>query len=381
MAQSNFTSLNDLVFPFRNYVLALPGWYPTWIDPLPGDFNQRHIIAASLHVPQIVLYVGKDPSGTLTKTEIRYNQLSKYVIEVFVLYPKTKVAYLDAVQSNLYYYRLITRYASFIKKRWGRPRLLHCYVVVRGGVAGYILSRRWKVPYILTENWTIYYPNDPGYLPRRSRFFKWSVKVVFNSITRFLPVTQNLYNQVQQLVKRVPATVIPNVVNTEVFFPMYNLPANSFRFIHVSTMIYQKNPHGLLRTFKALHQTVPHASLLMVGPYPDEVKQYAQNLGLGENTVRFTGAVGYKKVAELIQSSEALVLFSRYENLPCVLLETLCCGLPVISTRVGGIDEVIDDTNGILVENDNEVELLEAMLIIVHNYNAYNRQSIANRLH
>ena len=98
MAQSNFTTLNDLVFPFNKYVLALPGWYPTWVDPSPGDFNQRHIIGASLHTPQIVLFIGKDTSGTIKKTEVRYNQLSKHVIEIIVLYPKSRVEFLDTVK-------------------------------------------------------------------------------------------------------------------------------------------------------------------------------------------------------------------------------------------------------------------------------------------
>lgn len=377
MAQSNFTSINDLVFPFRNYVLALPGWYPTWTDALPGDFNQRHIIAASHQTPQIVLYVGKDQSGTVKKIEVRYHQLAKNVIEVCVLYPKNRVEFLDKFQSNLFFFRLFNKYAALIKKRWGAPKLLHSYIVVRGGVAGWLLARKWRLPFVLTENWTIYYPEDPGYLLKRDKVFKWAVNRVYDNMARFLPVTNNLNDRVQTLLKKVPFTVVPNVVETEIFFYKDKSPSRGFRFVHVSTMLYQKNPQGLLRSFKAFHDLHPKATLLMVGPYPDDVKKYATALGFTDEAVRFTGAVAYKKVAELLHSSDALVLFSRYENLPCVILEALCCGMPVISTSVGGIAEVIDNENGLLIEPENEKALRKALIAMYTQHENYDLKKIA----
>ena len=377
MAQSNFTTLNNLVFPFKNYILALPGWYPTWVNPLPGDFNQRHILAASLHTPQIVLFINKDVSGTVKKTEVRYNQLSKQVIEVIELYPKSRVEFIDPVKSGIYFLNLLRKYATLIKRRWGPPVLMHSYIVVKGGVEGLILSKRWGLPFILTENWTIYYPNDPGYLSKRGKGFKWAVHRVFGGVKYFLPVTNDLYSKTAKLLKKVPYTVVPNVVDTETFFLNEKTASNNFRFVHVSTMIYQKNPHGLLRGFKAVMDAHPQATLLMVGPHPAEVKDYAAALGFTEKNVRFTGAVPYKKVAEFLMNADALVLFSRYENLPCVILEALCCGVPVISTSVGGIAEVIANDNGILVEESNEVQLIEALGKMITGYSDFDREKIS----
>jgi glycosyltransferase involved in cell wall biosynthesis len=91
----------------------------------------------------------------------------------------------------------------------------------------------------------------------------------------------------------------------------------------------------------------------------------------------FEAAVPYDEVARQMQLSSVLLLFSRYENLPCVLLEALCCGLPVVSSRVGGIGEVINDSNGILVESGNVEQLAAAMIGIIENYKIYDRASIA----
>jgi glycosyltransferase involved in cell wall biosynthesis len=115
----------------------------------------------------------------------------------------------------------------------------------------------------------------------------------------------------------------------------------------------------------------------MVGPYPYDVLKYARTIGLNASLVHFTGPVKYEEVALLLNQSNAFVLFSRYENLPCVVLEALCCGLPAISTAVGGLAEVIDIENGILLENENEEQLADALQQVFINYSNYNRENIS----
>src|SRR5688572_13848433 len=128
MDSGDHKEIDKLQFLFKDYVLALPGWYPTWLDPLPGDFNQRHIKSASIYKPQVVLYIGKDPSHTLSKTEVRTNQLTERIIEITVIYPQSKIAWWDKIQSNVYFIILLFRYAAIISRKWGRPQLLHSYI-------------------------------------------------------------------------------------------------------------------------------------------------------------------------------------------------------------------------------------------------------------
>ena len=56
-----------------------------------------------------------------------------------------------------------------------------------------------------------------------------------------------------------------------------------------------------------------------------------------------------------------LVMFSNKENQPCVINEAFSCGLPVISTNVGGITEFFPKNFGIIIEKGNENDLYEAM--------------------
>ena len=80
-----------------------------------------------------------------------------------------------------------------------------------------------------------------------------------------------------------------------------------------------------------------------------------------------------------MQQSSALLMFSRYENQPCVILEALCCGLPVIATKVGGIPEIINESNGILVEPGNEIQLLNACLMLMKNNDRFNGMAISQQ--
>jgi glycosyltransferase involved in cell wall biosynthesis len=52
-----------------------------------------------------------------------------------------------------------------------------------------------------------------------------------------------------------------------------------------------------------------------------------------------------KRWRQKCKKADAFILFSRHENFPCVVIEALCCGLPVVASNVGGIAEAVDETN------------------------------------
>ena len=77
-----------------------------------------------------------------------------------------------------------------------------------------------------------------------------------------------------------------------------------------------------------------------------------------------------------MQRSHVFVLNSNIENSPCVIGEALCCGLPVITTNVGGIPELVGRENSLLVEAGNTTSLTTAMVQIYQHYQQYNSSQI-----
>ncbi|WP_394801821.1 glycosyltransferase [Chryseobacterium daecheongense] len=76
--------------------------------------------------------------------------------------------------------------------------------------------------------------------------------------------------------------------------------------------------------------------------------------------IKTFGELSYNEVAQEMRKSNCFILFSDYENLPCVLLESISSGVQVIATRVGGVPEIIKGNYGIVIDR-NEEELYKAM--------------------
>lgn len=85
-----------------------------------------------------------------------------------------------------------------------------------------------------------------------------------------------------------------------------------------------------------------------------------------ENIIKFEGWVGGNKKIELLNWADVFILPSKNEGLPISILEAMSYGLPVISTPVGGIPEVVSQKNGILVEPGNDKEIIDAMMFFVN---------------
>ena len=107
------------------------------------------------------------------------------------------------------------------------------------------------------------------------------------------------------------------------------------------------------------------------------MKQKAESLKL-INKVSFTGLLEGQALADELASGDFLVLSSNYENMPVVILEALASGLPVVSTNVGGIKEMIDETKGILVEPRNQEALAEAIIKMIETYKNYDANYLRN---
>jgi glycosyltransferase involved in cell wall biosynthesis len=89
---------------------------------------------------------------------------------------------------------------------------------------------------------------------------------------------------------------------------------------------------------------------------------YAAKLGVKDNIV-FTGYFPDKKLPRLYQAADVFAFSTFYENLPFAVLEALSTGLPVVTTNVGGIPEMIQNgRNGFLVQPFNSREIADRIL-------------------
>jgi len=357
-------------------ILFLASWYPSRVDPFNGDFIERHAKCISLTNKVYVIYIVKDPSFKNGKWEIDKKVASNLITYTGYYAPK-KTRFLDKFYSNLHYRKLHKKIFKLIRDEYGMPAVVHLNVMIKAGLFALWLKKKYKLPYVLSEHWTGYSTERKDNYEHKSLLYKYFSKRIFQQSEWLLPVTKNLGERMNYLFGKKEFTAIPNVVDTQLFYNDPNKNQDKIKFIHVSSLAYHKNIWGILHSVEKLFKLRNDFEVHLIGPASKEIIDWTATRGLLNNCIFFTGIIPYEKVAENMRKSDSLLMFSRYENLPCVILEALCCGLSVISTDVGGIREVINEENGILIPSEDEEELLKAMEFMITNMHQFNRKKIA----
>lgn len=354
-------------------VLMLPKWYPHRYDDQDGDFVARHVAAIAGHARVAVLLatVARGPLPRLAVCEADWDgawPTLRYYYRARI----TGLAPLDKLLKLLLYFGCVWHGYRQLCRRWGRPQLTHVHVLLRTGVAAWVLRQLTGLPYLITEHWTLYLPvND-------HRLGRWRRRLTA-AVVRRAAALHTVSDDLRRALARFGAVnstsvVIPNVVDTAAFrppTPAEQLPSSDLltggRLLHVAAFNEAaKNLSGLLRTVAQLRAARPSLTLRIAGYGPDEaaLRRLAAELGLlSSGAVTFLGKLDHRAVAAEMRRADLLVLFSNYENLPCVLVEAQASGLPAVATRVGGVPELLPgtDARGRLVPAGDEAALAAAL--------------------
>lgn len=359
-------------------ILWLCSWYPSKLDPYDGDFIERHAKALSLFARLDVVHVVQNQELLKNAQEqiiVDQNGMLHTQIAV-VSFPQTGMPFLNNMLFNRRYQQKLRQLIDNYILKNGRPDIVHVHVPVKAGIGALWLKKKYRIPFVVTEHTSAYFEHIPFHYASRNRFFRFVTRKTFSEAAAVSSVSSWLLHRLQTLFPIRNTKLIRNTVDTNIFFPVEKTHSDIIRFLHVSMMVPLKNVAGIIDAFVELNKTYQNWELVLSGPTPDDLRQKAYASGLAAK-IRFTGALTYTEVARHMQEADALVHFSHYENLPCVINEALCCGLPVISSTVGGIAELLNDTNGIPVEAGNQDALVAALRSFIKNRANYNKQEIA----
>jgi len=358
-------------------VLWLASWFPNRTNPTTGDFIERHAKAVAPFVKQLsVIVVVKDDEMKTNAVEIKKHQTGNLTVYIAYYGGSRLKGVAGKILSQQKYRQLQQQLFQQIVQTTGMPAIVHVHVAMKAGLFACRLKKKYGIPYVVTEHWSGYFRESKPNIYEMGWVYRRLTNKVLKNASLLLPVTKNLGETITRNFVKLPYKVVPNVVDTKLFFYEPSAPG-IFTFIHPSYMNYPKNPEGILEGCMLLKQRGCRFRLYMIGDQPVHLLSVAKEYGLLDEYVFFEKEIPYTEVARRMQQSSALLMFSRYENLPCIILEALCCGLPVISSRVGGIAEVVDSSNGLLVDKNSAEQLANAMEEMIDDYSKYNRAEVS----
>jgi len=369
----------------KKKILFLSAWYPNRYDPMPGLFVKRHaelltgtFDIAVLHA--IAVETIKQPYEIDIITE---NQI--FTVSVYFRKVKTNIPLISPLLKLWRFLIAHLKGLYEIRKHYGLPNIVHSNILTRVGVFAYFLKVRYKIPYVITEHWTRY---QPKHLRYKGIIRKIVTNLVVANCSSISAISKDLKKAMNNCgIKHPNFIIINNVVDCDIFKPSGTAPSNQPKiFSHISCFDDKaKNVNGIIRAVYELSKRRDDFLCLMVGEGPDkaETERLAEQLGINDTVVKFTGLLEGKALVDTYNQSFFTVLFSNYENMPVVIPESFACGKPVISSNVGGIAEIINTSNGLLIEPGNEIALTEAidyMLDKSQNYDSEQIRSLAVNL-
>ena len=236
----------------------------------------------------------------------------------------------------------------WLLRRAGRLDLIDAHFGYPDGYAATLLGRWLKVPVAITLRGTEQrHAQDAALAPR--------LALALRRATQLIAVSQSLRRVALVLgVAADKACVVGNGVDLQRFSPLVKSEARRALgllpdgpvLVSVGGLVERKGFHRVIELLPALRARFPGLVYLVVGgPSPEgdigtELRRQVAELGLGD-AVRFLGPLPPDRIREPLSAADVFVLATRNEGWANVFLEAMACGLPVVTTDVGGNAEVV----------------------------------------
>lgn len=286
---------------------------------------------------------------------------NKFDLLLIVLGPEVQTpikSYLDNYNVNIVYlnkkeginYRVILHVYRLLNKF--KPEIVHTH----------LHAFAYAFPWILLHNVKMLHTvhSTPKYELSKKGKKLISILYRFNKAIP-IAISKKIESDMKMLYKFHSIETIYNPVDISRFHIERNCDSQkSVTFINIGRLTKPKNQKLLLKSFALVLKQMPNARLKIAGDgeLKNELIDLSKELGI-QDSVEFLGNI--KEIEIELAKSDIFVLSSDYEGLPLAVLEAMASGLPIISTNVGGVPDIVTD-NGILVETHNEFQLAEAMI-------------------
>lgn len=367
-------------------LFIIPSWYPSQAQPISGVFTQEQAEAIADLYPDITVIVStwghcdgefsiRRPLRAIKVLQWRLRQRKNQVRqrngiwEVFnpALYWTHRLPF-GGVRRLVEVNRLNFRLATEI---FGKIDFIHAHVSYPAGYMASMLSREFGIPYVLTEHMS------PFPLPSLMHGGKPLPEIAqaFANAAASIAVSPSLAKRIATFEYPEPS-VIPNVVD-ERRFSVGKPSPDKFVFFTLCGLTDQKGIDHLLEAIALWNPPADRFEFRIGGDGPMRLTYHtmAERLGVADR-VRWLGAVSREDAPRLFRECHIYVMPSRHETFGVVYAEAIASGKPIIATRCGGPEFIVNETNGRLVEIGDTMGLSETMKQMAEHWNEFDPVAI-----
>lgn len=354
------------------HILYLPRWYPSNQDPMFGLFVKKHALAAVKAGYRVsVAYAVPDkelPGGSKYSTEVKQEGAFTEVITTYLSTGGFSGQWRQAVAWR--------KAIKLCVRQSGRPELVHAHILTRTAIIAALLSILWRIPYLITEHWSRYYPENLQY---KGWLRKTVTRYVVKKAGSVSVVSERLATAMQRQGLRFYPELLPNVVDTTLFQPAKD-NVDPYKIISVTCFEERsKNLKMLIDAFALVLNDMPDARLVLVGEGADleATIAYVNGKNFQPGAVRFTGMLQDEALAAEIRTSACLALSSNYETFGIVAFEAMASGIPVVTTDVADLKSFIGNDSGKIVQQGDTTGFAAALLEVLGHPEKFDRAGMA----
>jgi glycosyltransferase involved in cell wall biosynthesis len=365
-------------------VLVIPSWYP----PDGGYFFKEHSEAlhrAGCDIDILVNRVigirrlNRIENGRWFQPSIgNENGLQVYRSVYWKIPGNERINIKLWVRSTV---RLFRKYISL----YGMPDIILAHSAIWAGLAAARINKEFGIPYIITEHRS-FFVFDKGDARRMVKpFYIPLLKEAYSFCRKLVIVSGSMRTGLLELFPELgrKMEIIPNMVNGGYFnMPGQKRRTDPFIFLSAGRLAAVKGLDILISAFGELIKRTGRKVFLRIagrGEMKEALEKQVVARGLSD-IVTFLGRVSRDDMVREMKEANCFVLSSSYEAFGVVLIEAMSTGLPVIATRSGGPEEIIDEKCGYLIDPGNTEEMADTMLKMMSNYEGFNQAQIRDRV-
>jgi len=262
----------------------------------------------------------------------------------------------------------LSRLYKKVELDFGKPDIIHAHFTEMGCIVSR-LSKKECVPYVITEHSSKI--NQYNISNELVSCAKEAYQNANSVIAVGTTLSRNIFRHTG-----IKSIVVPNIINTELFFKCTRQQHDKFHLVTTSNLISLKRTWQIIQALAMINPSEIDYKLTIIGDGPEResILYWSKALGL-ENRVDMVGYQPREAIASIYENADVFILVSSSETFGVAYVEAMAAGLPVIATRCGGPEDFVNENNGLLVDVDNITQISSAIVKI---YSSINRYKVEN---